>query len=184
MFRKLLATTAMAGLLVGGALAQQATTPAPAEPVPVSPATTAPADAAAKPVVRAEGELASSIIGESVYNGSAENAEEIGDVNDMVLDKDGVVKSLIVGVGGFLGVGEKNVEVDYKTAEWAEKNGDRWIVVATTKDQLLALPAFDPAPYQPVAPVTTGSTTPVAPAAPDAMTPPSAAPAEQPKPAN
>src|SRR5437764_8543042 len=38
--------------------------------------------------------------------------EHIGSVNDMVFDKNGKILGLIVGVGGFLGIGEKNVAID------------------------------------------------------------------------
>ncbi|MCO5064786.1 MAG: PRC-barrel domain-containing protein [Rhizobiaceae bacterium] len=182
MFRKLLLTTAVASLVAGGAFAQEQT--APAAPMPAVPAeTTQPA--AEAPAMKADGLLAANIIGESVYNGTGDDAEKIGDVSDLVIDPNGMVKSMVVGVGGFLGVGQKDVEVDYKSAEWTERNGDRWIVMAMTKDQLQALPEFDRTPYDPTPPATTGSTT-TAPAPADNMTtPPAAAPATQePQPAN
>lgn len=160
MMRKLLATTAIAGLLATGAYAQSTTQPAPATP----PATEAPA----RMVEPADGHLATNLIGESVYNGTADDAQNIGDVNDLVIGSDGKVKSIVVGVGGFLGIGEKNVEVDYSTLGWAEKNGDRWIVIAATPEQLKELPAFDTAPYMPAPPLA------------DATTPPAATPAPAP----
>jgi hypothetical protein len=57
----------------------------------------------------------------------------------------------VIGVGGFLGIGTKNVTFDFAKAKWAEKNGDRWLVAETTKEQLKAQPdfnrkAYDPAP--------------------------------------
>lgn len=58
---------------------------------------------------------ASKIIGSTVYDRQNQN---IGDVKDIVLDKDGQVAAVVVGVGGFLGVGEKDVAVklsDIKT---------------------------------------------------------------------
>jgi hypothetical protein len=174
MIRKLLATTALATLIATGAFAQTTTTqPAPADPA--APAT----EEAAPAVTPAEGFLASNMIGETVYNGTGEEAQNIGDVNDLVLDKDGKVKSIVIGVGGFLGVGEKNVEMAYDKAEWAEKDGDRWIVVAATKEELDALPAFDRKPYDPApAPMATGSTE-TAPAAPSTQPmEPAPAPAE------
>lgn len=198
MFRKLLTTTAVAALLTGAAIAQESTTPAPSDPATQTPpaaaapadqaqtppATTPTTDTAATPAAKTDGQLASNIIGESVYNGTTDTAENIGDVNDMVLDANGTIKSIVVGVGGFLGVGEKNVEVDYKEAQWTEKNGDRWIVVSLSKEQIEALPAFDAAPYEPT-PATTGSTAPSAAPAADPTAPPAAAPQnEQPKPAN
>ena len=98
-----------------------------------------------------------------------------------VIGADGAIEQMIVGVGGFLGIGEKNVAVDYKTAEWAEKNGDRWLVVGMSKEELGAAPAFDPTPYEPAQPVAAAE--PAAPAAPadnstTAMTPAPAAPAD------
>lgn len=141
MLRKLLASTAIVAVVASGAFAQTATPAAPETP------------AVQSPVVKADGQLASNIIGESVYNSKGENAESIGDVNDIVIGANGAIEQIVIGVGGFLGMGEKNVALDYKVAEWAEKNGDRWLVVATTKEALEAAPAFDRAPYDPVQPV-------------------------------
>jgi len=153
MIRNLLATTALATLIATGAQAQSTTTPAPAD----APAVQAPA--ATAPVPRAEGSIVSNIIGESVYNGTGDDAENIGKVSDVVFDKDGEAKSVVIGVGGFLGVGAKNVAFDYDKLQWAEKNGDRWLVAQTTKDELKAHPEFDSKPYGP-APAPAASTAP------------------------
>lgn len=150
MFRKLMATTALAMLVTSGAYAQETTTPAPATPAPateIAPATESAAPAA--PVAQADGSLVSNIVGESVYNGTADDAESIGKVVDVVFDKDGQAKSTIIGVGGFLGIGAKNVAFDFDKLKWAEKNGDRWLVAETSKDALTAQPAFDETPYLP-----------------------------------
>lgn len=166
MTRRLIAATALA-LMASVAYAQTTTTtPAPAEPAPAQTANP-PAE-----VVKADGYLASNIIGETVYNSAAENAENIGEVDDIVLDANGAATSLIVSVGGFLGVGERNVAVDFKTAKWAEKDGDRWLVIEASKEQLEAMQPFDPAPYGPA---------PAPAVAPTATTPPAT---EAPKPAN
>ncbi|UCI08727.1 PRC-barrel domain-containing protein [Mesorhizobium sp. B1-1-8] len=137
MIRMLFATTALATLLATGAYAQTTT---PAQP----PAAENPA-----PVMRADGALMTNIIGESVYNGTGNDAQSIGKVDDVVLDANGMAKSAIIGVGGFLGVGKKDVAFDYSKLEWAEKNGDRWLVAKTTKDELNAQPAFDRKAYEP-----------------------------------
>ncbi|TPN78650.1 PRC-barrel domain containing protein [Mesorhizobium sp. CU2] len=139
MIRTLFATTALATLLASGAFAQTAT-PTAAEP----PAATTPA-----PVTPADGALMTNIIGESVYNGTGDNAQSIGKVDDIVFDASGKAKSAIIGVGGFLGVGSKDVAFDYGKLQWAEKNGDRWLVATTTKEELTAQPAFDRKPYDP-----------------------------------
>ncbi|ESY97857.1 PRC-barrel domain-containing protein [Mesorhizobium sp. LNHC209A00] len=143
MIRTLLATTALATMIATGAFAQSAATPAPANP----PAAQEPA--ATAPVPRAEGSIVTNIIGETVYNGTGDNAENIGKVTDVVFDKDGMAKSVVIGVGGFLGVGTKNVAFDYDKLQWAEKNGDRWLVAQTTKDELKAHPEFDSKAYAP-----------------------------------
>lgn len=47
--------------------------------------------------------------GKAVYG--AEN-ESIGEINDVLVSQDGSINAVIIGVGGFLGIGEKNVAVD------------------------------------------------------------------------
>jgi sporulation protein YlmC with PRC-barrel domain len=171
MVRKLLATTALATLLAGAAYAQDTTQPAPAAPAPAT--EQAPV---VDPVAKADGFLASNLIGETVYNGTSDDAENIGEVNDVVIDASGKVESVVIGVGGFLGIGEKNVAMNYGDIKWAERSGDRWIVVNATKEQLEAQADFDRRPYDPAPPA---DTTAMAPAPTDttAMTP-APAPAE------
>lgn len=145
MFRKLLATTAIATLVSTGAIAQTTTNPAPADPtVQTQPTAEVPM------VVKAEGQLASNIIGASVYNGTGDDAESIGDVNDIVIGPDGNIQAVVIGVGGFLGIGEKHVAIEYDLVEWAEIDGDRWLVVETTADALEAQEEFDRLAYQPM----------------------------------
>ncbi|UVK56616.1 PRC-barrel domain-containing protein [Mesorhizobium sp. AR02] len=174
MIRTLLATTALATLIATGAFAQSAASPAPAAaPSVQEPAATA-------PVPRAEGSIVTNIIGESVYNGTGDDAESIGKVSDVVFDKDGMAKSVVIGVGGFLGIGAKNVAFDYDKLQWAEKNGDRWLVAQTSKDELTAHPEFDSKPYGP-APAPATSPDAAAPATTDTAQKPvdmNAAPAE------
>lgn len=160
MIQKLLATTAIVTLLAGSAYAQETTTPAPAAPAPMTD------EAAQAPVQAADGHLASNLMGETVYNGTGDDAENIGSVNDLVIGSSGTIDQIIVGVGGFLGLGEKNVALNFGEIDWAERDGDRWIVVNATKEQLEGQPEFDMRPYQ-VAPATTA----MAPAGTDGATP-------------
>lgn len=153
MIRNLLATTAVATLLATGAFAQNATQPAPAQAPAVEPA------APAAPMAMAGAHLATKIIGEKVYNGTGDEAQNIGGVNDLVVSKDGKVESIVIGVGGFLGIGEKNVALNYGDIKWAEKDGDRWIVVDATKDQLESMPAFDRAAFAPAKVASSGTAT-------------------------
>src|SRR6267142_605928 len=53
---------------------------------------------------------ASKLVGLSVYN---DNNESLGSINDLLMDKDGNIKGVVLGVGGFLGVGEHLVAVPF-----------------------------------------------------------------------
>jgi sporulation protein YlmC with PRC-barrel domain len=53
---------------------------------------------------------ASKVVGLSVYNGSNES---LGSINDLLTDKSGNIKGVVIGVGGFLGVGEHLVAVSF-----------------------------------------------------------------------
>ena len=71
------------------------------------------------------------------------------------------MKSIVIGVGGFLGIGEKNVAIDFPKLSWMEANGDRWLLTDASKEQLEAMPEFDRTPYQPApAEMPTGSIAP------------------------
>ena len=51
---------------------------------------------------------ASKVVGLSVYN---DNNQSVGSINDLLMDKSGDIKAVVIGVGGFLGVGEHLVAV-------------------------------------------------------------------------
>jgi sporulation protein YlmC with PRC-barrel domain len=57
----------------------------------------------------------SKMVGLSVYN---DNNESIGSVNDLLADKSGNIKAVVIGVGGFLGVGEHLVAVPFDKVKW------------------------------------------------------------------
>ena len=78
-----------------------ATAPAPA---PAATVTTAPADQ----VVMTGQWRASKLIGLNVYN---DQNEKLGDINEVLVDKSGKVTGVVIGVGGFLGIGEKLILV-------------------------------------------------------------------------
>jgi len=58
--------------------------------------------------------LSSDLSGTTVYG---MNNENIGEINDMLMDRDGRVAAVIIGVGGFLGIGEKDVAVPFQALE-------------------------------------------------------------------
>jgi sporulation protein YlmC with PRC-barrel domain len=62
---------------------------------------------------------------------------KVGEIMDVLVDKSGKVTSFIVGVGGFLGAGEKDVSVPFDAVRITTKDNNKWyLVMNTTKDEL------------------------------------------------
>ncbi len=84
--------------------------------------------------------LASELMGKTVYD-AADNS--LGDINDIIWTEDGNIQGVVVGVGGFLGIGEKSVAVNYAALNIStDENGDKKLVLDATKDELTAAPEF------------------------------------------
>jgi hypothetical protein len=145
--------------------AGQQTAPGPAppaggEPMPASPSTqpsaTSPAPApstAAAPAARASGglgfidaqqddeTLASTLIGTQVYN--AEN-QSLGEINDVLLAADGRLKAVVVGVGGFLGLAERDVAVPWAALGVSrDDDQDLMLRLEISREQLEQAPEFE-----------------------------------------
>ena len=84
--------------------------------------------------------LASDIYKADVYD-NAEN--KIGVVTDLIMDNSGNVTTAVVGVGGFLGAGKKDVAVPFKDLKVVSRDGKDWLVLDKTKEDLKAAPAYD-----------------------------------------
>jgi sporulation protein YlmC with PRC-barrel domain len=67
---------------------------------------------------------------------------KIGEIMDVLMDHDGKATALIIGVGGFLGAGEKDVAVPFHAVELKTKNNKPYLVMSATKDQLKAAKGF------------------------------------------
>ena len=67
---------------------------------------------------------------------------KIGDVDDVLIDKEGNVTALIIGVGGFLGMGEKDVAIPFSDLRASEKNNKWYLVLNATKDALKTAPGY------------------------------------------
>src|SRR4029450_10845826 len=61
---------------------------------------------------------ASKLIGVNVYN---EGNEKLGDVNELILDKSGKIAAVVIGVGGFLGMGEHDIAVSMDKLKFVEE---------------------------------------------------------------
>jgi sporulation protein YlmC with PRC-barrel domain len=131
---KTFATATLLALLATGVMAQQS-------PPANNPATQPPVRTAQPPTQEAKGPwLASSFIRSSVYNMAG---ERIGDVNDLAIDESGKVTAVIIGVGGFLGIGEKEVSMTLSEVKrMVHSDGKTYFTVNATKDQLKAAPDY------------------------------------------
>jgi sporulation protein YlmC with PRC-barrel domain len=68
---------------------------------------------------------------------------KIGEVMDVLVDHEGKIGVLIVGVGGFVGVGEKDVAVPFNAVQFKTKDNNKWYpVMNTTKDALQTAPGY------------------------------------------
>lgn len=65
---------------------------------------------------------ASKLAGVNIYGS---NNESIGDVSEVLIDRSGQVTGVVIGVGGFLGIGEKNVAIPFDQVEWMMTDGSR-----------------------------------------------------------
>ena len=59
--------------------------------------------------------LASKLEGLDVYNN---NNEKIGDISEMLVDQSGKIQAVVVGVGGFLGIGERDVAIPFEQVKF------------------------------------------------------------------
>lgn len=108
-------------LLVGGLLASIALVPALAQSNP--PASSQPPAATATPsptATKAQGNLwrASKLKGLNVYN---EQNEKLGDISEILIDKSGKVDGIVIGVGGFLGMGQHDIKVEMSKLKFVDE---------------------------------------------------------------
>ena len=84
--------------------------------------------------------LASSIIGKPAVNSQDET---IGSVNDLVTDRSGKIIAALIGVGGFLGIGEKDVAVRFEDLKLTrDENNDTKVVLNVSKETLASAPDY------------------------------------------
>jgi hypothetical protein len=134
MIKTLLVSAAISGLMISGTLAQSTSAPGNAPKFVASQS--------------ADQWVFSKFKGTDV---GGPNDESIGGVNDLLFDKSGKILGVIVGVGGFLGIGQKNVAIDMSafqvmpatsTASGRSDPTDMKLKVAWTKEQLQQAPDF------------------------------------------
>jgi sporulation protein YlmC with PRC-barrel domain len=144
----LAAGLAATALLTGAAMAQTSTTPTP----PAAQGTTAQAGSGqlltqmSKDMMRG-----SKLMGVDVYGS---DNQKIGDIDEVLVDKQGKIQAVVVGIGGFLGIGEKDVAIPFGQLQWFDEPVR---TVTTAPAGGVATPA-NPAGTGSNQPATTGST--------------------------
>lgn len=79
-------------------------------------------------------------LGQAVHNTTGET---VGDINDLVFDRKGQIRTVVIGVGGFLSMGEKSVGIPFETLTFnVGTTGERVVTVALSKDELANAPDF------------------------------------------
>ncbi len=76
---------------------------------------------------------------QSVYDPSN---NKIGEIMDVLVAPSGQINAVIVGVGGFLGAGEKDVAVNFSSIKQTKKDNKVYLTMDTTKDALKNAPGF------------------------------------------
>ncbi|MGE3245081.1 MAG: PRC-barrel domain-containing protein [Beijerinckiaceae bacterium] len=157
--KNILASVSLIALLASPALAQTGKTdtmrtPAPADKMAPAGTTTP----AAKPgdmrtdmnkdkmhATAGMGEWrASKLIGANVYSA---NNEDVGEINELIVDNSGKIAKVVIGVGGFLGLGERDVAVNFDELRYAHDGSAIKITSSFTKDTLTKLPAWSAKDY-------------------------------------
>jgi sporulation protein YlmC with PRC-barrel domain len=143
MSKRIATLTALAALAVAPALAQGI------NPAPVNPSTTPAAPNMTRTFLDAQSAdqwLATKLIGASVIDNANTS---IGSVNDLVLDSSGNVVAAVIGVGGFLGIGEKNVAIAFRSLNITRnQNGAQKVTTEVSKNELQQAAVFKL--YEPV----------------------------------
>lgn len=82
---------------------------------------------------------ASNLIGAKV---KTTNDEDVGRVSDLIIDENGQIMAIVVGVGGFLGMGEKNVAIGWDNVSRSDSPDENELRINLTREGLMSAPEF------------------------------------------
>jgi len=136
-----LATVAYAQTAPSPSTTPSTTAPAPSATTPAPSATTSDTAMAPQWYSHQQGEWRTSkLVGSKVKNKAGDT---IGDINEIILTSDGSAAAAVIGVGGFLGMGEHQVAVQFKSLKIdRDSNGNDVVMLDTTKDALKQAPEW------------------------------------------
>lgn len=162
MLKKLLLTTALGGLMMSSAFAQSAQPPSFSSPPASSSDSSSKSDPMKSDSMKSDTSksgssaslngastiaaqkpdqlLASRVKGSDVIGS---DGKKIGDVSDILFTKEGKIDAYVLSVGGFLGVGAKEVALAPSSVQLTQDKDNWQIKVSMTKDQLAQAPNFE-----------------------------------------
>jgi sporulation protein YlmC with PRC-barrel domain len=123
MWNRLAIAATLAAAIAGTAYGQPSTTTGAATPVRSQVLSSLPANSV----------TIANYYKQNVYDPSD---AKIGEISDVLMNKEGKVEAFIVSVGGFLGIGNKDVAVPFSAVRATEKNGTWYLTMNATKDAL------------------------------------------------
>lgn len=119
MLKRQIALTTIGGVLLAATAIAQTSAPSPSPPSASPPAA---ATESAKPPeqnLAAPGKWrASKLMGVDIYGA---DDKKVGDVTEVVLDKGGKIETVTIGVGGFLGIGSKDIAIPFEQITWSDE---------------------------------------------------------------
>jgi sporulation protein YlmC with PRC-barrel domain len=138
-----------AATAMGAQALAQTTMPAPSTPPAATPPTTTPPATTMAPadpiyMMPATGQhwRSSDMIGKPVYS---RNDERVGEIDELLMTSDGRVVAAVVGVGGFLGIGERKVALSFPAIQAVkDSNGVDRLTVGVSRDMLRSAPEYKP----------------------------------------
>ena len=122
-WNRLAIAATLSAAIVGTAHAQQSATTGAATPVQARVLNSLPANST----------TVTNYYKQNVYDPSD---AKIGEIGDVLVNKEGKVEAFIISVGGFLGIGNKDVAVPFSAVRATEKNGTWYLTMNATKDSL------------------------------------------------
>ncbi len=143
MRRTIIAAASVLALMTGSALAQSSTAPSTGNPAAGGPTATNMNQTGQTSAGQGDltgGQMASVevLMGKNVYG---KDNEKVGEVEDVILDSNGKAQQLVIASGGFLGIGEKQIAVDYSQAQWDQQQ-NRIHLSGMSRDDVKSLPEF------------------------------------------
>lgn len=162
--KNLMLSTALLAILAGSAVAQTATTegaattstatdtalataPGPGDLFRAAPSAT---DVLASDFIGMRLYASEAALGTEAYEGLQDSWTDIGEVNDLILGQDGTVHAVLIDIGGFLGLGERQVAVQMPSirfvqdAATADNDGDFFLVLMASRATLEGAPIYGP----------------------------------------